>query len=483
MSWEVFKLNKYLSLIFLYNRAGSKKILLIAAAIPLCFLAIFYLRIGNPYEASPYMLMERAFGGIWSVLMFIAVNLMGLMTVVNSLNGRKAMKATHATTGYTIRRLRMSPISSYFTVFIYYLIMTFIFWGVAIASLYVIGRIGLTMAGAADVSTKLALGVLRTDIGHALIPVANPILIVFNAVCMLALASQCAKSCYLSWHNGRPSFGVILVLVPMLLVWSNILEEIYIFMTIIIIAVYAAISFWDVISREKNPKGDPFKANQYAGIMDLDSFEFDDSVYVAEANRPVELYGSSSENMSAQQIYGRKPEEGEAKGFRKNSLTRLRRRFMPLGINMERANNLLGGCIFVGIAEHLIFLFKYMTNLDKINSSIKGVTIASGVKMPYFWDLEQHTYYGYIFAAVMVILLQAYWNYEYYNKKTKSVYVMKRLPDTKEYTRTIWIGPAIQAVFIAIIMAAHTAIDLCVYVLATPKIALYSDYLSQILPF
>ena len=81
-------MNKYLSLIFLYNRASHRKILLLVGAIPLSFLVIFLLRIGNPYDTSSYMLMERAFGGVWAVLLFITINVMGLMTVVNSLNGK-----------------------------------------------------------------------------------------------------------------------------------------------------------------------------------------------------------------------------------------------------------------------------------------------------------------------------------------------------------------------------------------------------------
>lgn len=97
-------MSKYLSLIFLYNRASYKKILLIVGAIPLCFMAIFLLRIGNLYETSSYMLMERAFGGVWAVLVLVAVNLLGLISVVNSLNGKKALKAAHSTTGYTMRR-------------------------------------------------------------------------------------------------------------------------------------------------------------------------------------------------------------------------------------------------------------------------------------------------------------------------------------------------------------------------------------------
>lgn len=476
-------MTEYLSLVFLYNRASYKKILLVLGVIPLSFLVIFLLRIGDPNEAGSEMLMERAFGGVWAVIIFIAVNLLGLMSVANSLNGRKALKATHATTGYTIRRLRLSPVSSYLTVFFYYLAVILILWGLAIASLYVIGKVGLTMAGAAGIDTKLALGLLRTDIGHALIPIAHPALIIFDIASILALAGECAKSCYLSWHNGRPSAGVILVLVPMFLVWINILEDTYIFMATIIIVVYTAISFGDVIFREKRPKGDPFKANQYAGIMDMDDFEFDDSVYAPEVNSLVEVYGIDSPEKSVQQLYGRETDNAEKKGVRKIDLGRIRRRFMPLGINLERANTLFGAWIFIGIAAHLIFYFKFITHLKEIDTSIKGISIASGVEMPYFWELQEHSYYGYIIGILMVVFLQAYWNYEYYNKKTKSVYVMKRLPDRKEYLKTIWIAPIIQGCCIAMIMIVNIVIDLCVYLVATPEIALHADYMAHILPF
>lgn len=475
-------MNKYLSLIFLYNRASYKKILLIVGAIPLSFLAIFSLRIGNPYETNSYMLMERAFGGVWAVLILIAVNVAGLVAVVNSLNGKKALKASHSTTGYTMRRLRISPVSSYLTIFIYYLAMILIFWGVAIASLYTIGKIGLTMAGASGVNTRLALGLLRTKIGSALIPIAHPAVIVFNIVCALALAGECARSCYLSWHNGRQSAGVVLVIVPMFIIWAFAPENSYILVATLIIVIYAAFSFGDVISREKRPKGDPFMVNKYIGIVDLDSTEFDDSVHL-EVNSSVGTYDSSSPETSLLHRYGRAVENGEKKGFKRINLGWLRRRFMPLGINMERANFFFGLCIFIGFAEHLFFYGKYLMQLNVISSSIKGITIDSGVKMPHFWDLQEHAYYGYIAAILLVLFLQTYWNYEYYNKETKSVYVMKRLPDRKEYPRTIWVAPVIEAFFIAMIMVANTVIDLCLYAVATPEIALHSDYLLHILPF
>ena len=121
--------------------------------------------------------------------------------------------------------------------------------------------------------------------------------------------------------------------------------------------------------------------------------------------------------------------------------------------------------------------------LKEIDTSIKGISIASGVEMPYFWELQEHSYYGYIIGILMVVFLQAYWNYEYYNKKTKSVYVMKRLPDRKEYLKTIWVAPIIQGCCVAMIMIVNIVIDLCVYLVATPEIALHADYMAHILPF
>ncbi|NBI61849.1 hypothetical protein D3Z38_01895 [Clostridiales bacterium] len=474
-------MNKYLSVIFLYNRASHKKVLLIVGAIPLCFLAIFLLKTGDPREAGSYMLMERAFGGAWAILPLVAANLLGLLSVANSLNGRKASKAACSTTGYTMRRLRLSPLSAYLTIFVYYLAVILIFWGVAIVSLYAIGKMGLTMAGATGLDTKLALGLLRTEIGHALIPMAHPTAIAFNVACALALAGECARACYLRWHNGTPSAGVAVVIVPMFIVWAYAPENSYVLVAILIIVLYAALSLGDVISREKRPKGDPFKVNKYDGIVDLDSMEDDEACL--EVNRLTETHDALSSEMSLLWRYGRIEEKSRRNGSQKMDLGRLRRRFMPLGINLEKANFFFGACVTIGVIEHMVFYGNYLMRLREIKNSVTGITIDSGMNMPYFWDLEAHAYYGYLIGILLALFLQAYWNHEYYNKKTKSVYVMKRLPDRKEYARTIWVAPIMQAVFIVMIMAAQTVLDFCLYAFVTPEVALHADYLSHILPF
>lgn len=448
-------MNKYLSLVFLYSRASYKKLLLIIGAIPITLTVLLLFRVGNPISAEPFMLMENAFGGIFGVILLIAIILGSLVAVVNSLNSKKELMMTHATVGYTMRRLRISPIKAYLTIAVYYLAIIIIFWAVTIVSMMLISKIclilstnatagaGITVASVA-INTQLALGLLRTEIGHALIPFSHPLVIAFNITAILALATECARSCYLSWHNGRQSASIAIIVIPMAIVWTCNLEGIYLLACITVVFFYMVICIGDILSREYRPKGDPFMVNKYIGIMDMDSTEFDDNVFL-ESNSLVEDEDKKTWWLG---------------------------KFLPVGINMEKVNTLLGVLTFTGIAEHLIFYGKYMMTLKAIESSIKGVTIDSGIKMTPFWELQQHTYYGYIFAIIAVVLIQAYWNYSYYNKETKSVYVMKRLPNRREYTKSIWLGPVIEAVIIAVVMIVHTLIDYCWYILATPDIAL-----------
>lgn len=448
-------MNKYLSLIFLYNRACYKKLVAIMVSIPIFLSIIFLIRVGNPNIANPFMLMERAFGGMFGIILLISITIIGLLTVVNSLNGKKELKATHATTGYTIRRLRISPMKAYITMIVYCIALIVILWAITIVSLILIGKAGLTMSGAEDIEMNLALGILRTEIGHALIPFAHPLVIFFNLEVALALAAECGRFCYLSWHNGRQSAGIAIIIIPMFVVWNYNIGNSYLFLTIIAIFSYMLVCMLDIVFREIRPKGDPFLVNKYVGIVDMDSIEFDENVFL-ESNDQVD--------------------DEEKKGWWLG-------KFMPVGINMSKANALLGALIFVGAVENLTFYGKYITIYKELEVSIRGATIASGMKMPYFWELQEHAYYGYFFSIVAVIFIQAYWNYSYYNKETNSVYVMKRLPDRREYIRTIWCAPIMESGLIAAVMVVQTVIDFCWYVLFTPKIALHADYLSHMLSF
>lgn len=473
-------MDKYLSIIFLYYRASQQKILLALGAIPILFVTLFLIQAGNPLDAGGYMLVEQGFGGIVAVLILIAVMLLALLAISNALNDRSDLKATHTTPGYILRRMHASPVQAYVAVFVYCIVIILLMWSMAILSLAVIGKVGLSLAGAASVDTKLALGLLRIEIGHALLPFSHPAVLVFDIAVVVALAGECARSCYLTWHNGTPSAGIALIAIAMFYVWTCSPDNTFTLLAVLGVFLYGALSFGDVVFREKKPKGDPFKVNKYVGIMDMNSTDFDDELYL-EVNSLIDEFDPQAEEGYLSK-YGRADGSETKSWLKKWNPFWLRRRFMPLGSNLEKANTFFGVCIGIGIAEHLLFFGKYQLQMKAIEGSMKGATIDAGMKMPYFWDLEAHTYYGYLLAIVLVLVMQMYWNYAYYNKETKSIYVMKRLPNRKEYPRTIWVSPVIQAVIIVFIMIGHTCVDLLLYA-TTPDLALHSDYLSRILPF
>lgn len=475
-------MSKYMSLFFLYEKSGKKKTLIAFFIIPICFLAVFLARVGDPSKAASLMLMERGFGGMWDVIAFVLANLLAYYFVVNALNGKKALKAAHSTTGYTIRRMSISPIESYLTMLVYSLAIVLILWATAIVSICVIGKAALSLSGAAGINTKIALGLMRTRIGAALIPFANPIVLVFDVIAIIALAGECARSCYLGWHNGSPSVGVVLIAVLMFIAWSFELSAGYLLLVVIIAGSYAAFSILDVIFREKRPKGDPFRVNKYSGIIDMDSVDFEEDVFM-QVNSGADAYEAWSPETSILNKYGRIDSNEKKKGMHKIGIWSRRQRFMPIGSNMEKANFLFGLCVCIGLGEHILFLTRYIMHMREITVNIKGVTIDPDFMMPYFWELQNHTLYGYFAAILLVLFVQAYWNYAYYNKETKSMYVMKRLPDRKEYSRTIWTAPKIEAFIILIIMLANIFLDFGIYAFATPDVALKADYLSHLLPF
>lgn len=475
-------MNRYMSLIFLYKKSGNKKIYIAYLIIPICFLTVFLTGIGPLSEATSFMLVERGFGGIPDVIAFIAVILLAYYFIISAVNDKKAVKAAHSTTGYTIRRMGISPLSSYFTMYAYSFAIVLILWAVAILSICVISKAALALMGAEDISTRIALGLLRTKIGTALIPYANPVILVFDVIAALAIAGECARSCYLGWHNGSASAGVIFIAVLMFIAWSFDLSTGYVLLIIIVTGAYATFSVLDVVFREKRPKGDPFRVNKYSGIIDMDSVDFEEDVFL-EVNSGTDAYGEWSVETSILNKYGRIGSTEKKKGVRRLSLWSGRRRYMPIGSNMEKANYFFGLCICVGIGEHVLFLARYIMHIREISINIKGVTLDPELMMPYFSELQNHTLYGYLAAILLVLFVQAYWNYAYYNKETKSVYVMKRLPDRKEYSRTIWTAPKIEALIILIVMLINIVLDLGIYAFATPDVALKTDYLSHILPF
>lgn len=425
-------MSRYLSFIYLYCRASGKKLAVLTLLIPLCLAAV--------------RALQPDFGGILPVLVIMAAFFGFLSLLLRSLKGGRAI----AITGFTVRRLMISPLGAYFTILVFCLAIVIVFWAAAVTSLLIIGRLTVEGGGSSEANTLLTLMILRTDLGHALIPVGHGYVLVFNILVTVALAGECARSCYLGWHNGRQSAGMLLILAAMFYVWCCRPGDSFISLAIMFTALYSACIIGDVIFREKRPKGDFFVVNRYTGILDMDSEDFSEDVRLEVNSLVTPVCGRSEISF--------------------------RQRLMPPGINMEKANYLLAGGIALGFAENLLFFGRFMINLQEIRISGSGY-------MAYFNSLMEYSCLGYAGAMLLVPVLQAYWNYCYYNKETKSVYVMKRLPDRSLYSRSIWAVPVLEAMIICAVMLANAAADFLIYLIVTPDTALRPDYLYHILPF
>lgn len=260
-------MDKYLAVMALYGKAGRKSIIIMAASALLCFPLVS-------------MITGKGIEGVLPVLLIIAV-LYGInLIILNSINGRKAQKNTHATTGYTLRRLCISPVLIFWSVFVYCLLVIVLFWGIMTVSLYAAGFMQHMTDNAMSRPVQLALDIVTSPAGHGMIPLAHPQVIAFNVIALTVLAADCARSCYLGWHNGRQSAGTILIAAAMFYVWAISPKNSFISLTIMTVALYGICIIADVMFREKRPKGDPFTVNRYTGIIDMDSDSFNEDVYM-----------------------------------------------------------------------------------------------------------------------------------------------------------------------------------------------------------
>ena len=134
-------------------------------------------------------------------------------------------------------------------------------------------------------------------------------------------------------------------------------------------------------------------------------------------------------------------------------------RYAPLGMNLTAFKNLL---IWGGIAS-VFWSFSFITNLtDNLSKLYRTVhdkkVLRDGAIMPDFAELMEFVLIGFLVITVIMLVFIAY-NYAYHRQGSKSIYLMRRLPNSWELHKRCITLP-IAAVFICIIAAF---IMLCIY--------------------
>ena len=84
-----------------------------------------------------------------------------------------------------------------------------------------------------------------------------------------------------------------------------------------------------------------------------------------------------------------------------------------------------------------------------------------------FIQLADNAFLGFG-ALILAMILLAIANYRYHFKGSKSVYLMRRLPDPREYARRCWTLPLIGVGICLVLTAVTTAVCYLIYMKCTP---------------
>lgn len=90
------------------------------------------------------------------------------------------------------------------------------------------------------------------------------------------------------------------------------------------------------------------------------------------------------------------------------------------------------------------------------------------VDMLPFWDIAKDSYYGFLIIALGLIWL-AWYHYRYHYQKSKSIYLMKRLPAKNELRKRCLALPVAGAIVAAVTALLLTAIYYISYITMTPE--------------
>lgn len=149
--------------------------------------------------------------------------------------------------------------------------------------------------------------------------------------------------------------------------------------------------------------------------------------------------------------------------------------YAPLGINLKW--ELIGYwmCIASGILYSSTFLFDYQNAWNALYcKDIYGKrVIEEGAQMLPFEDLIAGRMYGFVFVAIiLVVWTVGHYAYHYGDQGSKSIYLMKRLPDKWELHKRCLTLPVIGAVIAVLVVVLLLGIYLGVYLIFTPQVCL-----------
>jgi len=147
-------------------------------------------------------------------------------------------------------------------------------------------------------------------------------------------------------------------------------------------------------------------------------------------------------------------------------------RYVPPGINHKKEREWIIAGLVISLICSMGFLLSYIENYRALFWELDGEKgIIKGALMPDFVGLLNSRLYGFPVLALCMVAVFLY-HYLYHYQGSKSIYLMKRLPDRFELWRRCLTLPLAAALLSMVIAAALMLLYFGIYMYFTPDVCL-----------
>ena len=150
-------------------------------------------------------------------------------------------------------------------------------------------------------------------------------------------------------------------------------------------------------------------------------------------------------------------------------------RFAPPGLNLNFDLNFFFTGLACSVLYSLSFLYRFAGARSDLYDHYGAVRrLREGAVMPDFRELLGSALLGFLVLGLCMIPFALY-HYAYHRQGSRSIYLMRRLPDRWELHRRCLTLPACGAAVCLLLAAALLLIYFGIYLLATPDVCLTPD--------
>ena len=161
---------------------------------------------------------------------------------------------------------------------------------------------------------------------------------------------------------------------------------------------------------------------------------------------------------------------------------RLRGYLSPPGMSLSSEAGLFATGIGAAFVYNLTYLSRYLeayNALFETDTHTRVRVLRDGAVMPPFYTLFDNAWAGFLLLAVLVFVFVPF-HYSFYHRETKSIYVMKRLPNRYLLPTQCLSFSFLCAIISLLCAAAVLLVSFLIYWLATPDACLSGGFFSQL---